>query len=144
MSEDVANAQAEIARERQAAEQARTELAKALLRLEAMPRLESDLVEVRAMLEKEHQAKVLAEKAAAVFDAQKVGLEQMLEEVKAVAVREQGELMKTVEAARAEIIELKKPRPVAVKKAPVKKVNTGKVVVTKQEKIGKVTVTQAV
>jgi len=140
----VANAQAEIARERQAAEQARTELAKALLRLEAMPRLESDLVEVRAMLEKEHQAKVLAEKAAAVFDAQKVGLEQMLEEVKAVAVREQGELMKTVEAARAEIIELKKPRPVAVKKAPVKKVNTGKVVVTKQEKIGKVTVTQAV
>lgn len=65
--------QVEMDRERKAAESARTELAKAQLRLEAMPRLEADLVAVRAELAVERTARVVAEQAAAVavarFDA---------------------------------------------------------------------------
>ncbi|WP_175992734.1 DNA-binding protein [Burkholderia vietnamiensis] len=68
---DLDAAREDAARERQAAEQARTELAKALLRLEAMPRLEADLAAVRAELDRERQARVVAEQAAAVLAAQK-------------------------------------------------------------------------
>ncbi|RQM51276.1 MULTISPECIES: DNA-binding protein [Burkholderia] len=56
----------EAAVERAAAETARTDLAKALLRLEAMPRLEDDLKTVRDALEKERAARVKAEQASAV------------------------------------------------------------------------------
>jgi len=94
--------------------------------MEAMPRLEADLINVRVTLEKEHQAKVSAEKAAAVFEAEKAGLVQMLEEVKAVAMREQGELVKAVEAAKAEILELKKPGEIETKKTPVKRITPRK------------------
>ncbi len=112
----------EVARERQSAESARTELAKTLLRLEAMPRLEADLVEMRTKLEAEHLARVAAEKTAAVAEAQKAGVEEMLEEVKAVATREKGELVKAIEAARSEILELKKPKVIETKKATAKQV----------------------
>lgn len=47
---DLENTRNEVVRERDAAEAARTELAKAILRLEAMPRLESDLADTRALL----------------------------------------------------------------------------------------------
>lgn len=56
----------EAAVERAAAESARTDLAKALLRLEAMPRLEEDLKTVRDALEKERAARVKAEQESAV------------------------------------------------------------------------------
>lgn len=59
----------ESARERSAAELARTELAKAQLRLEAMPRLEADLVSVRSVLETERAARQTAEQQAAVLAA---------------------------------------------------------------------------
>lgn len=59
----------EAARERSGAELARTELAKAQLRLEAMPRLEADLVAVRGVLETERAARVVAEQHAAVLAA---------------------------------------------------------------------------
>ncbi|WP_207002566.1 DNA-binding protein [Trinickia mobilis] len=59
-------ARQDAAAERQAAESARTELAKALLRLEAMPRLENDLGDVRRELEAERTARVNAEQSAAV------------------------------------------------------------------------------
>ncbi len=71
---DLAAARDEAARERAAAEAARTELAKAQLRLEAIPRLERDLAEVRAALEQERSARVAAEQAAAVLAAQKYDL----------------------------------------------------------------------
>ncbi|MFB9243799.1 DNA-binding protein [Massilia antarctica] len=65
--------QVEMDRERKAAESARTELAKAQLRLEAMPRLEADLGAAREELAVERTARVAAEQAAAVtvakFDA---------------------------------------------------------------------------
>lgn len=66
---DLAVARDEAGRERSGAELARTELAKAQLRLEAMPRLEADLVAVRAILEAERLARVAAEQSAAVMTA---------------------------------------------------------------------------
>lgn len=124
LSGDLAGVRRQITTEMQAAETARTELAKALLRLEAMPRLEADLVELRAKLDGEHLARVAAEKAAAVAEAQKAGTDELLEEVKAVAAREKGELAKALDAARSEIIELKKPKAVAVKIASPAKTTT--------------------
>ena len=69
LDSDLVVARDEAARERSGAELARTELAKAQLRLEAMPRLESDLVVVRGVLETERAARVAAEQAAAVLTA---------------------------------------------------------------------------
>jgi chromosome segregation ATPase len=66
---DLVVARDEASRERSGAELARTELAKAQLRLEAMPRLEADLVAVRAVLDAERLARVAAEQSAAVMNA---------------------------------------------------------------------------
>ena len=66
---DLAASRDEVARERSAAEQARTELAKAQLRLETMPRLEADLEAVRAVRETERTGRQQAEQAAAVLAA---------------------------------------------------------------------------
>ena len=57
LESDLVVARDEAARERSGAELARTELAKAQLRLEAMPRLEADLMAVRSDLEKERIAR---------------------------------------------------------------------------------------
>jgi hypothetical protein len=62
-------AREEASAERAAAESARTDLAKALLRLDAMPRLEKDLDELRQELETERAIRVGAEQAAAVAAA---------------------------------------------------------------------------
>lgn len=75
---DLARARDESTRERQGAELARTELAKAYLRLEAMPRLESDLEAARAALEAERSARTDAEKQAAVAVEKAVGTEARL------------------------------------------------------------------
>jgi len=75
----------EAARERSAAEAARTELAKAVLRLEAMPRLEADLLAVRAELEKERAARTVAAQSAAVLAAQKIDLEARVVHFKEVS-----------------------------------------------------------
>lgn len=63
---DLARSEDESVSERQAAEQARTELAKALLRLEAVPRIEADVERLRGELDRERTAKVAAEQMAAV------------------------------------------------------------------------------
>ena len=69
MDVDLDAARLDGERERNAAEAARTELAKSLLRLEAMPRLEADLATLRLELEKERQGRVVAEQQAAVLGA---------------------------------------------------------------------------
>lgn len=69
LEHDLEMAREEAVRERQAAEAARTEHAKAQLRLEAMPRLEADLQALRTELEKERQGRQQAEQAAAVLAA---------------------------------------------------------------------------
>lgn len=66
---DLAAARDEASRERSGAELARTEVAKAQLRLEAMPRMEADLVAARAALDAERLARVAAEQSAAVMNA---------------------------------------------------------------------------
>lgn len=63
---DLDSCRQEAATERQAAEVARTELAKALLRLEAMSRLEGDLVAARNDAAAERAGRVAAEQASAV------------------------------------------------------------------------------
>lgn len=100
LSADLDATREEAARERHAAEQARTELAKAQLRLEAMPRLESDLAAVRAELDKERQTRVTAEQSAAVLAAQKEDLSKRLADATARADRSEDALTK--QQSRAE------------------------------------------
>ncbi|KVD51228.1 hypothetical protein WS61_03110 [Burkholderia sp. ABCPW 11] len=86
--------------ERAAAESARTDLAKALLRLEAMPRLEEELKRVRDVLEHERAARVKAEQASAVAvtkseaarEAQQA-LERTLDEARQHAREREAELV---------------------------------------------------
>lgn len=66
---DLARAQDDVTGERQAAETARTELAKAQLRLEAVPRIEADIERLRKELDAERQARTDAEQKAAVATA---------------------------------------------------------------------------
>ena len=70
---DLGTARNDALREREAAEATRIELAKALLRLEAMPRLEADIDALRVDLDKERQGRVGAEQQAAVLGAKLEG-----------------------------------------------------------------------
>jgi len=83
LESDLVVSRDEAARERSGAELARTELAKAQLRLEAMPRLEADLVAVRGVLEAERLARVAAEQAAAVLSAKLEATERRATEAQA-------------------------------------------------------------
>lgn len=100
LAADLAGAKEEAIRERQAAEQARTELAKAMLRLEAMPRLEDDLAVIRAELARERKGRIEAEQLAAVLAAQKSDLAGRLADAKADIERVSQQLDKV--QARAE------------------------------------------
>ncbi len=75
---DLASARDEAARERQAAEAARTELAKAQLRLEAMPILEKENERLQAALDAERTARTNAERQAATAEAKAAGLADRL------------------------------------------------------------------
>ena len=66
---DLARSQDDVHGERQAAELARTELAKTQLRLEALPRIEAEADRLRAELERISAEKVAAEQTAAVASA---------------------------------------------------------------------------
>lgn len=87
LADDLEGAKEDAGRERQAAEAARTELAKATLRLEAMPRLEADLAAIRAELDRERKGRIEAEQQAAVLAAQKSDLEGRLADAKKDADR---------------------------------------------------------
>jgi colicin import membrane protein len=66
---ELAHARRETMREREEAANARIDLAKALLRLEAMPRLEADLKALRDELKSERQERTAATQLAAVLEA---------------------------------------------------------------------------
>lgn len=83
-------------REREAAEQARTELAKAQLRLESMPRLETDLTESR------NEARTL-QKALAEAQSQAASLKSTVEALRASESR----LLEQVDAGKGEIADLR-------------------------------------
>jgi chromosome segregation ATPase len=71
---ELSRAKDDVIAERQAAERARTELAKAELRLEALPRIEAEADRLRGELTSERTAKVAAEQAAAVANEKITGL----------------------------------------------------------------------
>lgn len=103
---DLTTSRDEAVRERSGAEQARTELAKALLRLEAMPRLEADLVAVRTTLDKERLARQQAEQAAAVLTAKLEAAERRASEADARTDKAETLAAKTAEKADAVAREL--------------------------------------
>lgn len=78
---DLQVARADAEQERTAAASVRTDLAKALLRLEALPRLEDDLKAARAAVEKERADRVTAEQASAVASARLEGEKRARERV---------------------------------------------------------------
>lgn len=82
LAAELATARDEITRERQAAEVARVELAKAALRLEGLPRLEAEITSLRADLERERQGRIQAEQEAAVLTARVTDLRERLDEAK--------------------------------------------------------------
>ncbi len=86
LQQELAAAHHETNRVRGEAERARTELAIALLRLEAMPRLETDLESVRVLYETERIARIAAERESAVAVAQKNSFAERLAEEKARSV----------------------------------------------------------
>jgi chromosome segregation ATPase len=94
---DLLSAKEDAARERQAAEHARTELAKAMLRLEAMPRMEADLAAIRTELGQERKARIDAEQQAAVLAAQKSDLDSRLADLKTSSDRLTQQLVKAQE-----------------------------------------------
>ncbi len=82
---DLAAAWDEVRRERQAAESARVELAKAQLRLEGLPRLEAEIDALRAERDRERQGRVQAEQQSAVLTARVTDLRERLDEAKGTA-----------------------------------------------------------
>lgn len=89
--------QTQLDNERRAAETARTELAKAQLRLEAMPRLEADLLAVRDEVAGEHAGRVAAEQQAAVLTARLDASDKRCAEIEA---REKDALARAAELDR--------------------------------------------
>lgn len=83
--------------ERQAAEAARVALARSELRLEALPRLEADLVALRDDLARERAARIAAEQMAAVTAADLKGAERRAVEAEG---REQAALARAGESER--------------------------------------------
>mgnify|MGYP003511296429 FL=1 len=102
LESDLAVARDEAVRERSGAELARTELAKAQLRLEAMPRLEADLVAVRGVLETERTGRQQAEQSAAVLAAKLEAAERRATEAEARTTK--AEAATAQAAAKAEAV----------------------------------------
>ena len=102
LDSDLVVARDEAARARSGAELARTELAKAQLRLEAMSRLEADLVAVRGVLDTERAARIAAEQAAAVLSAKLEACERRASEANARTIHAETVTTKSVE--KAEIV----------------------------------------
>lgn len=105
----MAAARAETGRERQAAEAARTELAKAQLRLEAVPRIESDVARLRGEIEAERLARIEAERLAAVLTAKLEALQAANADLKKQIDTLKAEHAKQIQAVevRAEKAEVK-------------------------------------
>ncbi len=99
----------EIVRERQAAEFARTELAKAQLRLEAMPRLEQETSRLQELLDIERKLRTDAEREQASSTATADGLTARLLDV-------QAQYKQTVENLQNQLTEQKQNTAATIKK----------------------------
>lgn len=92
LTKDLADAHDETARERAGAEQARTDLAVAILRLESMPRLESELEALKEECDLERRARAMSQQEAAVATAQRDDKAERLAEEKARSTELAGKL----------------------------------------------------
>lgn len=99
LSLDISLSREEAQKERQGAAQARSDLDKANLRLEAIPKLEAELREIQLMLEKERGSRIAFEQESAVVKSQKVDLELRLAEAKDISARNADLLTKAEERA---------------------------------------------
>lgn len=113
LESDLVVSRDEAARERSGAELARTELAKAQLRLEAMPRLEADLVAVRAVLDTERTARQVAEQNAAVLAAKLEAAERRATEADARTTKAEAATAQATAKAEATASELVKANAAA-------------------------------
>ena len=113
LESDLVVSRDEAARERSGAELARTELAKAQLRLEAMPRLEADLVAVRAVLDTERTARQVAEQNAAVLAAKLEAAERRATEADARTTKAEAATAQATAKAEAVASELVKANAAA-------------------------------
>ena len=91
---DLLTARETTERERSIAEQARQALAKAELRLEALPKVEAEVDRLRQALEIERQARTVAEQSAAVLVEKLAGIERRVVDAEA---REQTAVAKLAE-----------------------------------------------
>ena len=107
LESDLVVARDEAVRERSGAELARTELAKAQLRLEAMPRLEADLVAVRDVLEAERTARQQAKEDAAVLASKLEAAERRIAENEARSTKAEAATKAAGQQHTAELAEYK-------------------------------------
>lgn len=107
---DLAAARQEAMRLRSEAERAHTELAKAQMRLEALPRLEADLAGLRAECDSERRGRISAEQAAAVSAAQREGLAERAAEDRLRIDHLEELLNKALERERRQTAELTSSR----------------------------------
>ncbi|MFJ1259008.1 DNA-binding protein [Cupriavidus sp. CuC1] len=104
-SSQVMEARADAAREREAAEAARQGLARAELRLEALPALEKESTELRAALDAERITRANAEKVAAVAGAEKAASSATADDYRArlMAAEKRLEVLPGLEGQVAEL-----------------------------------------
>ena len=121
LTKDLDDVRAEAAAQREAAEHARTEKAKLELRLEGVPRLEAEIERLKAALESERNAKVVAEQQAAVSQARLEKTEGQLKELVANNAvprldAELGKLKTSLEQERAARVSAEQQAAVALAK----------------------------
>ncbi|MBS0512873.1 MAG: DNA-binding protein [Proteobacteria bacterium] len=92
LTTDVNEARHTAETHRQAAEAARTEMAKLQLRLEGVPRLEAEIVDLKEGLEAERAARIAADQAAAVAIARLEQTQGAVEDLKSRLVRTEADL----------------------------------------------------
>ena len=103
---DLLTARETTERERSIAEQARQALAKAELRLEALPKVEAEVDRLRQALEVERQARTVAEQSAAVLAEKLTGIERRVVDAEArekTAVAKLAELEKQSQLVAQEL-----------------------------------------
>lgn len=105
---DLSKATSEAQRERQAAELARTELAKVQLKLEAMPKLEAEIAALRTELAAEHLARTAAEQMAAVVSARLEASERRAGDIEADRRKLEVRIVESLKAGETAAAEAKK------------------------------------
>jgi len=107
---DLAGAREETAAERRAAENARVDMARLQLRVEALAPLEGELHDTRVRCEAQRDACVRAEQAAAVLGAQKLALDSQVQDFKGelASAREANDRLEKKAAELSELLNMER------------------------------------